>query len=64
MKKIEDPLKNYTKEEIEKKEHLLDKDNLEKNDKLAMFLAAIKVFGLPLLIMCVGIILLAKFFGL
>ncbi|MDY3005864.1 hypothetical protein HV819_04615 [Anaerococcus sp. AGMB00486] len=50
MKKPIDPFKNKTKEEIYEKEELLEKDNLEKHDKLAMFLAAMKVFGPPVLI--------------
>ncbi|MDO4594774.1 MAG: hypothetical protein Q4B52_05280 [Tissierellia bacterium] len=50
MKRPIDRFKDKTKEEIEEKEHLLDEDNLEKYDKLAMFIAAIKVFLPPLLI--------------
>ena len=44
MKRPIDRFKGKTREEIEAKEDLLDRDNLEKGDKLAMFLAAMRVF--------------------
>ncbi|MDD7464289.1 MAG: hypothetical protein SOW41_02485 [Anaerococcus sp.] len=50
MKKPIDRFKGKSKEEIEEKERLLDQDNLEKHDKLAMFLAALKVFLPPVLL--------------
>lgn len=50
MKRPVDPFKNKTKEEIYEKEGLLEKDNLEKDDRLAMFLAAMKVFLPPVLL--------------
>lgn len=50
MKKPIDSFKGKTKKEIEEKESLLDPDNLEKDDKLAMFLAAMKVFMPPVLL--------------
>lgn len=53
MKKPVDPFKDKTREEIYKKEDLLEKDNLEKDDRLAMFLAAMKVFGPPVLIILI-----------
>lgn len=39
-----DRFKDKSPEEISRKESLLDKDNLDKHDQLAMFLAAMKVF--------------------
>ncbi|MDU2829146.1 MAG: hypothetical protein E6Z21_07520 [Anaerococcus vaginalis] len=50
MKRPIDPFKNKTKEEIYEKEELLEEDNLEKNDRFAMFLAAMKVFLPPVLL--------------
>ena len=50
MKRPIDPFKNKSKEEIYEKEELLEKDNLEKDDRLAMFLAAMKVFLPPVLL--------------
>lgn len=50
MKKPIDRFKGKTKEEIEEKERLLDEDNLEKHDRLAMFLAAMRVFMPPVLL--------------
>lgn len=50
MRKPQDPFQGKSKEEIYKKEELLEDDNLEKHDRLAMFLAAMKVFGPPVLI--------------
>ena len=44
MKRPIDRFKGKSREEIEKKEDLLDHDNLERGDKLAMFLAAMRVF--------------------
>ena len=46
-------------EEIYQKESLLEDDNLEKNDRLAMFLAAIKVLSLALLIVVGPLLLFA-----
>ena len=46
MKAPIDRFKGKSLEEIYKKERLLDRDNLDKNDQLAMFLAAMKVFCL------------------
>lgn len=57
MKKPIDRLKGKSEEEIYQKESLLDEDNLEKNDRLAMFLAALKVF-LPGLLILIGPLLL------
>ena len=57
MKKPIDRLKGKSEEEIYQKESLLDEDNLEKNDRLAMFLAALKVF-LPCLLIIIGPLLL------
>lgn len=50
MRKPVDPFKDKSDEEIYEKEELLEDDNLEKHDRLAMFLAAMKVFGPPVLI--------------
>lgn len=50
MKKPIDRFKGKSKEEIYEKEKLLDDDNLEKHDRLAMFLAAMKVFLPPVLL--------------
>lgn len=50
MKRPIDRFKGKSKEEIYEKERLLDQDNLEKHDKLAMFLAAMKVFMPPVLL--------------
>lgn len=50
MKRPIDPFKNKTKEEIYEKEELLEEENLEKNDRFAMFLAAMKVFLPPVLL--------------
>ena len=44
MKRPIDRFKGKTREEIEEKESLLDEDNLERGDRLAMFLAAMRVF--------------------
>ena len=50
MKAPIDRFKGKSREEIYEKEKLLDKENLDKNDQLAMFLAAMKVF-LPWLLL-------------
>ncbi|MDD7305459.1 MAG: hypothetical protein PUG67_02610 [Peptoniphilaceae bacterium] len=50
MKKPIDRFQGKTKEEIAEKEGLLDEENLEKHDRLAMFLAAMKVFFPPLIL--------------
>lgn len=50
MKKPIDKFKGKSQEEIYEKESLLDEDNLEKDDKIAMFLAAMKVFLPPLIL--------------
>ena len=57
MKRPIDRFKGKTSEEIYQKNNLLDEDNLEKGDRLAMFLAALKVF-LPGLLIVVGPLLL------
>ena len=57
MRKPIDRFSGKTNEEIYQKESLLEDDNLEKYDKLAMFLAAIKVL-FPALLIVVGPILL------
>ena len=50
MKRPVDPFKGKTPEEIYEKEELLETDNLEKHDRFAMFLAAMKVFMPPVLL--------------
>ncbi len=50
MKRPIDPFKEKSSDEIYEKEELLEKDNLEKDDRLAMFLAAMKVFLPPVLL--------------
>lgn len=50
MKRPIDPFKGKTPEEIYEKEELLEEDNLEKHDRFAMFLAAMKVFLPPVLL--------------
>lgn len=57
MKGPIDRFSGKTDEEIYQKHHLLDEDNLEKGDRLAMFLAAMKVF-LPGLLLVIGPLLL------
>lgn len=52
---------NKSKKEIYVKENLLDESNLEKGDRLAMFLAAMKVF-LPGLLIVIGPLLLLALF--
>lgn len=61
MKRPIDRFKGKTREEIEAKEDLLDRDNLEKGDKLAMFLAAMRVF-LPFVLLLLAPIFLIAFF--
>lgn len=57
MRKPIDSFSEKNADEIYEKENLLDEDNLEKDDKLAMFLAAIRVF-LPGLLLVIGPLLL------
>ncbi len=61
MKRPIDRFKGKTLEEIEEKESLLDKDNLERGDRLAMFLAAMKVFMPFVLLLLAPIFLIAYF---
>ncbi len=61
MKRPIDRFKGKTREEIEAKEDLLDRDNLEKGDKLAMFLAAMRVF-MPFVLLLLAPIFLIAFF--
>ena len=57
MRKPIDRFSGKNADEIYEKENLLDENNLEKDDKLAMFLAAIRVF-LPGLLLVIGPLLL------
>ena len=57
MKKPIDRFSGKNADEIYEKENLLDENNLEKDDKLAMFLAALRVF-LPGLLLVIGPLLL------
>lgn len=57
MRKPIDRFSGKSSDEIYQKESLLEDDNLEKYDRLAMFLAAIKVL-FPALLIVVGPILL------
>lgn len=57
MRKPIDSFSEKNADEIYEKENLLDENNLEKDDKLAMFLAALKVF-LPGLLLVIGPLLL------
>lgn len=57
MKRPINSFEGKSEEEIYKKESLLDDDNLEKHDRLAMFLEAMKVF-LPGLLIVIGPLLL------
>lgn len=59
MKKPIDRFSGKNADEIYEKENLLDEDNLEKYDRLAMFLAAMKVFLPGLLIVIVPLLLVA-----
>lgn len=61
MKKPIDRFSDKNADEIYEKENLLDDDNLEKDDRLAMFLAAIRVFLPGLLIVIAPLLLLAIF---
>lgn len=61
MKRPIDRFKGKSREEIEEKEDLLDQDNLERGDKLAMFLAAMKVFMPFVLLILAPLFLLAYF---
>ena len=61
MKRPIDRFKGKTREEIEAKEDLLDRDNLEKGDRLAMFLAAMRVF-LPFVLLLLAPIFLIAYF--
>ena len=61
MKRPIDRFKGKSREEIEEKEDLLDEDNLEIGDKLAMFLAAMKVFMPFVLLLLAPLFLLAYF---
>lgn len=57
MRKPIDRFSGKNADEIYEKENLLDENNLEKDDKLAMFLAAIRVF-LPGLLLVIGPLLM------
>lgn len=59
MKKPIDRFSGKNADEIYEKENLLDEDNLEKDDRLAMFLAAMRVFLPALLIVIVPLLLVA-----
>ena len=59
MKRPIDRFKGKSMEEIEEKENLLDKDNLERGDRLAMFLAAMRVFMPFVLLLLAPIFLIA-----
>lgn len=61
MKRPIDRFKGKTREEIEAKEDLLDRENLERGDKLAMFLAAMRVFMPFVLLLLAPIFLIAYF---
>ena len=61
MKRPIDRFKGKSREEIEAKEDLLDRDNLERGDKLAMFLAAMRVF-MPFVLLLLAPIFLIAFF--
>lgn len=61
MKRPIDRFKGKTREEIEAKEDLLERDNLERGDKLAMFLAAMRVFMPFVLLLLAPIFLIAYF---
>ena len=52
-----DRFSGKNQDEIYQKESLLEDDNLEKNDRFAMFLAALKVLS-PALLIVVGPLLL------
>ena len=61
MKRPIDRFKGKTRDEIEEKESLLDRDNLERGDRLAMFLAAMRVFMPFVLLLLAPIFLIAYF---
>lgn len=61
MRRPIDRFSGKTEDEINEKNHLLDEDNLEKGDRLAMFLAAMRVF-LPGLLLVIGPLLLLAIF--
>ena len=61
MKRPIDRFKGKSFEEIEEKESLLDQDNLERGDKLAMFLAAMRVFMPFVLLLLAPLFLFAYF---
>lgn len=58
MKRPIDRFREKSSKEIYKKEELLEKENLEKHDRLAMFLAALRVFLPGLLLVLAPLILL------
>ena len=59
MKAPIDRFKGKSQKEIHEKERLLDKDNLENKDQLAMFLAAMRVFMPWVLLILSPLIILA-----
>ena len=59
MKAPIDRFKGKSQKEIYEKERLLDKDNLENKDQLAMFLAATRVFMPWVLLILSPLIILA-----
>lgn len=59
MKRPIDRFAGKTDAEIYEKTHLLDDDNLEKGDRLAMFIAAIKVLLPGLLLVIAPFLLIA-----
>ncbi|MCI7239130.1 MAG: hypothetical protein SOU08_05315 [Anaerococcus sp.] len=61
MKGPIDRFKEKNSEYVYEKQSLLDKDNLEKGDRLAMFLAAMKTFMPVVLLVLSPLILLAIF---
>lgn len=61
MKRPIDRFKGKSREEIEEKEDLLDYDNLERGDKLAMFIAAMRVF-MPFVFLLLAPIFLIAYF--
>ncbi len=61
MRRPIDSFEGKSREEIEAKERLLDDDNLEKGDRAALFLAALKTFS-PIILTLVGIMVLVGIF--
>lgn len=59
MRRPIDRFEGKSDKEIYEKNHLLDKDNLEKGDQLAMFIAAIKVLLPGLLLVIAPFLLIA-----